>query len=68
MGGTLEEERMVREKEGAESGIGGGRGDVQIFSIEQRCVAMGNGELGVATRKSHMQEKKGPHKTPVQCH
>lgn len=27
--------------------------------IEQRCVAMGDGELGVANRKSHMPEARG---------
>lgn len=56
MGGTLEE-KMGREKEGAESGIGGGRGDVQIFRIEQRCVAMGNGGPGLATQKFQIPEK-----------
>ena len=32
--------------------------------IEQRCVAMGDGELGVATRKSQMPGKREPPKTP----
>jgi hypothetical protein len=31
--------------------------------IEQRCVAMGDGELGVATRKSHMPGKQEPPRT-----
>jgi hypothetical protein len=32
--------------------------------IEQRCVAMGDGELGVATRKSQMPGKQEPFRTP----
>ena len=32
--------------------------------IEQRCVAMGDGELGVATRKSQMPGKQEPPRTP----
>jgi hypothetical protein len=36
--------------------------------IEQRCVAMGNGELGVATRKSQMPGKQEPPRTPWGWH
>jgi hypothetical protein len=32
--------------------------------IEQRCIAMGDGELGVATRKSQMPGKQEPPRTP----
>jgi hypothetical protein len=32
--------------------------------IEQRCVAMVDGELGVATRKFQMPEKQEPPRTP----
>ena len=32
--------------------------------IEQRCVAMGDRELGVATRKSQMPGKEEPPRTP----
>jgi hypothetical protein len=32
--------------------------------IEQRCVAMGNGELEVVTRKSQMPGKQEPPRTP----
>jgi hypothetical protein len=32
--------------------------------IEQRSVAMGNGELGIATRKSQMPGKQEPSRTP----
>jgi hypothetical protein len=33
--------------------------------IEQRCVAMGEGELGVATRKSQMPGKQEPPRKPL---
>ena len=32
--------------------------------IKQRCVAIGHGELGVATRKSQMPGKEEPPRTP----
>jgi hypothetical protein len=32
--------------------------------IKQRCVAMGDGELGIATRKSQMPGKQDPPRTP----
>jgi hypothetical protein len=32
--------------------------------IEQRCIAMGDGELGVATRKSQMLGKQEPPRPP----
>jgi hypothetical protein len=39
------------EKRGAESGMGGDGEDIQWgLEIEQRCVAMGDVELGVETR------------------
>jgi hypothetical protein len=34
--------------------------------IEQRCLAMGDGGLVVATRKSQMPGKQKPHRTPHQ--
>ena len=36
--------------------------------IEQRCVTMGGGELGVATRKCQMPEKQEPPSTPQGLH
>jgi hypothetical protein len=39
---------------------GGGRGDIEGQEIEQRCVAMGDGELGLAIRKSQMPRKQEP--------
>jgi hypothetical protein len=53
--GGIGEDRGKRE---AESGMGGDGGDVQGQKIEHRCVAMRDGELGVATRKSRYQESK----------
>jgi hypothetical protein len=48
--GTWEKERRGEGRAG--SGMGGGRDDIQEGQeIEQRCVAMGDGEAGVATRK-----------------
>jgi hypothetical protein len=44
--------------------MGGDGGDVMVQEIEQRCVAIGDGELGVATRKSQMLEKQEPPRTP----
>ena len=45
--------------------MGGDGEDVQRGQeIEQRCVAMGDGELGVATRKSQMPRKQEPPRTP----
>ena len=32
--------------------------------FEQRCVAIGHGELGVATRKCQMSGLQEPHRTP----
>jgi hypothetical protein len=57
VGWTLEEERRVRGNRGVESGMGG-------EEIEQRYIAMGDEELGVATKKFQMPEKQEPPKTP----
>ena len=64
-----EEAKRGRGKEGQESGMGGNVGDVGGQEIEQRYVAMGDGELGVAIRKeSKMPDPRGmtltekPHK------
>jgi hypothetical protein len=45
--------------------MGGDRGDTEGHEIEQRCIAMGDGELRVATRKSQMPGKPEPHRTPL---
>ena len=58
MGGTWEEEKRGRGKREEESGIGG---DGQ--EIDQRCAAMGDGELRVATRKSQMPGEHEPPRT-----
>jgi hypothetical protein len=50
--GTWEEEKRQRGKRGAESVMREDGGEGQ--EIEQRCVALGDGELGVATRKSQI--------------
>jgi hypothetical protein len=56
--GTLEEERRGKGKKGAGSDVGGDRGrSKEGQEIEQRCVAMGDGELGLATRKSQTPRK-----------
>ena len=55
---TLEEERRAREKRGGR--IGYGRRQMRCtegLEIELRCVAMREGELGVANRKSQMPGK-----------
>jgi hypothetical protein len=36
--------------------------------IEQKCVAMGDGELGVTTRKSQMLGEQEPPRTPQGLH
>ena len=66
-------EELGRKREG-----GGGRGRIRYGKrwrrctegqeIEQRCVAMGDGELGVATRKSQMPGKQEPPRTPRGWH
>ena len=54
MGGREEEEG------GTETGMGGDETEERYRGqeIEQMCVAMGDGELGVATRKSRWQKSK----------
>ena len=50
----------------AESGMGGHGDDVQRGQeTEQRCVSMGDGELGVATKKSQMSGRQEPPRTPL---
>jgi hypothetical protein len=51
----LGREREWGGKKGA--GPGCGRGCTKGQEIEQRCVTVGDGELGVATRKSQMPGK-----------
>ena len=56
---------MGRRKGGTVSGMGGDGGDVRQLN---RCVAMGDGELGVAKRNSRCQESKslpGSHRDDV---
>jgi hypothetical protein len=49
----------------AESGMGGHGDDVQRGQeTEQRCVSMGDGELGVATRQTQMPGKQEPSGIP----
>ena len=48
---------------GAESGMGGDGEDVEGQEIEQGSGAMGDGELGVAARKSQMPGKQEPPRT-----
>jgi hypothetical protein len=53
------------EGEGKKKGrIRYGRRCTEVQEIEQRCVAMGDGELGVKTRKSQMPGKQEPPRTP----
>jgi hypothetical protein len=50
--------RGLGRKRRAGSVMGGDWGDVQKSrEIEQRCIAMGDWELGIATRKSQMPGK-----------
>jgi hypothetical protein len=51
-----------REKRGK---IRNGRRCTEGQEIEQRCVAVGDGELEVATRKFQMPEKQEPPRTPM---
>jgi hypothetical protein len=44
-------------KEGAGSGVGRDREMFRDQEIEQRCIAMGGGELGLVTRKAQMPGK-----------
>jgi hypothetical protein len=57
-----------KEERGGKSGrIGYGkiwRRCTEGQEIEQRCVGMGDGDLGVATRKSQKTGKQEPPKTP----
>jgi hypothetical protein len=61
-----------RDLGGREECVGGGGGKNQVWEeieemyreeIEQRSVAMGDGELGIATRKSQMPGKQEPPRT-----
>jgi hypothetical protein len=61
VGGTWEEVRREGEKEGGNQVW---RRCTESQEIEQRCVAIGDGELGVATRKSQMPGKQEPPRTP----
>ena len=55
---TLEEEKRGREKRGDRTRCRRRQGScTECEEIEQRCVAMGDGELWVATRKSQMPRK-----------
>ena len=59
---------------GREEGKGKRRGRIRYVqrpgrcaegeAIKQKCVEMGDGELGVATRKSQMPEKQDPPRIP----
>jgi hypothetical protein len=59
----LEEEKSGRGKREEESGIGADGGD-EGQEIEQNCLVMGDGEPGIATRKSQMPGKQEPPRTP----
>ena len=49
--------RKEKRREKGESGVRGDKDDVEGQKIEQRCVAMEDGELGVATNKSQIPGK-----------
>jgi hypothetical protein len=58
LGGREEGEKKKRGR------ISYGRRCTEGQEIEQRCVTMGYGELGVATRKFQMPGKQKPPRTP----
>jgi hypothetical protein len=63
VGGTWEEEKKRRGEEKKNQVWGRWRRCTEGLEIEQNCVAMGKGELRVATRKSQMPEKQEPPRT-----
>jgi hypothetical protein len=63
VGGDLGEQRRGRGKREAGSGVEGDGGDVQRVMNLKRCVAMWDGELRVANRKSQMPGKQEAPKT-----
>jgi hypothetical protein len=61
VGGTWKEERRGKGNEGAGAGM---RRYGMIDRGEERCVAVGDEQLGVDTRKSQMPEKQEVPRTP----
>jgi hypothetical protein len=61
-------ERFGRKRRGGKERGGDGRKYREGQEIEQRCVAMGDGELEVVTRKSQMPGKQEPPRIPWRWH